>query len=119
MAGAATVLLLDRPRHSRDDLGRFSSNPGNRVLYFPKAKYAPAELKPPNLRFDRDKLIFKPMTDHYKAEQVPLAEGASCTTLRAGTITLEQAKTGGRREDTNSGQSITRTAYTGVYLEDC
>lgn len=67
--GAATVLLLDRPRHSRDDLGRFSSNPDDRVLYFPKVKDAPAEFKPLNLRFCRDDLIFKPIADQYEIEQ--------------------------------------------------
>jgi hypothetical protein len=64
--GAATVLLLDRPRHSRDDSGRFQSSPDDRILYFPKVKDAPAEFKPLHLRFDRDKLIFKPLTLDYE-----------------------------------------------------
>lgn len=67
--GAATILLLDRPRHSRDNTGRFSSNPDDRILYFPKVKDAPTEFQPLNLRFDRDKLLFKPLTDSYPEEQ--------------------------------------------------
>jgi hypothetical protein len=67
--GAATVLLLDRPRHSRDEgSGRFVSNPDDRILYFPKVKDAPAEFKPLNLRFYRDELIFKPITYSYEEE---------------------------------------------------
>lgn len=66
--GAATVLLLDRPRHSRDDSGRFSSNPDDRVLYFPKVKDAPTEFQPLKLRFFRDELLFKPVTDSYPEE---------------------------------------------------
>lgn len=63
--GAATVLLLDRPRHSRDNSGRFQSNTDERILYFPKVKDAPAEFRPLYLQFDRDKLIFKPATTLY------------------------------------------------------
>jgi len=67
--GAATVLLLDRPRHSRDESGRFQSSSDDRILYFPKVKDAPAEFKPMKLRFYRDDLIFKPVTDRYEDEQ--------------------------------------------------
>lgn len=67
--GAATVLLLDRPRHSRDEgSGRFVSNPDDRILYFPKVKDAPAKFKPLNLRFYHDELIFKPITYAYEEE---------------------------------------------------
>ena len=67
--GAATVLLLDRPRHSRDESGRFQSTSDDRTLYFVKVKDAPTEFKPLHLRFDRDELIFKPMTERYESEQ--------------------------------------------------
>ena len=67
--GAATVLLLDRPRFSRDDSGRFQSTSDDRILYFLKVKDAPAEFRPMKLRFSRDELIFKPMTDHYDGEE--------------------------------------------------
>ena len=66
--GAATVLLLDRPRHSQDATGRFQSTSDERILYFPKVKDAPTEFKPLRLRFCRDELIFKPITDHYESE---------------------------------------------------
>ena len=61
--GASTVLLLDRPRYSKDDFGRFQSNSDDRVLYFPKVKDAPAEFKPILLRLNREKLIFFPLTN--------------------------------------------------------
>lgn len=67
--GAATVLLLDRPRHSRDNTGRFSSNLDNRILYFTKVKDAPTEFQPLSLRFDRDTLLFKPLSDGYAEGQ--------------------------------------------------
>ena len=67
--GASTVLLLDRPRHSRDDSGRFQSNSDDRMLYFPKVKDAPAEFQPMRLRFCRDELLFKPLTDQYEDEE--------------------------------------------------
>ncbi|MFC1955549.1 AAA family ATPase [Chloroflexota bacterium] len=67
--GAATVLLLDRPRHSRDESGRFSSNPDDRILYFPKIKDAPTEFRPMKLRLNRDELIFKPIIDRYEDEE--------------------------------------------------
>ncbi|MFC1862161.1 AAA family ATPase [Chloroflexota bacterium] len=66
--GAATVLLLDRPRNSRDESGRFQSTSDDRILYFPKVKDAPAEFKPMKLRFFRKELMFKPMTEQYEAE---------------------------------------------------
>lgn len=65
----ATVLLLDRPRHSRDESGRFQSTSDDRVLYFPKVKDAPAEFHPMKLRFYRNELIFKPITDHYDDDE--------------------------------------------------
>lgn len=67
--GAATVLLLERPRHSQDESGRFRSTSDDRILYFPKVKDAPTEFKPMKLRFYRDELIFKPITDRYEDEQ--------------------------------------------------
>ena len=66
---AATVLLLDRPRHSRDGSGRFQSNLDERILYFTKVKDAPDEFSPLHLQFDRDKLIFKPVTKLYEYEE--------------------------------------------------
>ena len=67
--GAATVLLLERPRYSKDHVGRFQTNSDDRVLYFPKVKDAPAEFKPIRLRFDRKELLYKPITDCYEEEQ--------------------------------------------------
>jgi hypothetical protein len=66
--GAATVLLLDRPRFSRDVSGKFQSTSDDRILYFPKVKDAPAEFQSMKLRFCRDELIFKPITDRYEDE---------------------------------------------------
>ena len=66
---AATVLLLDRPRHSRDGLGRFQSNSDDRILYFVKVKDAPAEFKPLHLRLNRDDLIFRQLSNHYEYEE--------------------------------------------------
>ena len=69
MDGAATVILLERPRYVREESGQFASNSDDRVLYFPKVKDTPAEFKPLNLRFYRDELLFKPITDHYDYEE--------------------------------------------------
>ena len=66
--GAATVLLLDRPRFVHGETSKFSSTSDHRVLYFPKVKDAPAEFKPLNLRFCRDELIFKPITYDYETD---------------------------------------------------
>jgi hypothetical protein len=61
--GASTVLLLDRPRYSKDDFGKFQSTSDDRVLYFPKVKDAPAEFTPIRLRLNREKLMFFPLSD--------------------------------------------------------
>jgi hypothetical protein len=61
--GAATVLLLERPGHVKDESGKFVSSSEDRILYFPKVKDAPAEFKPIHLRFFRDELLFKPVTN--------------------------------------------------------
>jgi hypothetical protein len=63
-----TVLLLDRPRHSQDNMGRFQSTSDEMILYFPKVKDAPTEFRPLKLTFFRDEFIFKPITDHYESE---------------------------------------------------
>ncbi len=65
---AATVMLLERPRYAREESGQFTSNSGDRVLFLPKVKDAPAEFKPLNLRFFRDELLFKPITRQYDYE---------------------------------------------------
>jgi len=41
----------------------------DRVLYFPKVKDAPTEFQSLKLRFFRDNLLFKPLTDNYPEEQ--------------------------------------------------
>lgn len=66
--GAATVLLLDRPRYSKDDFGRFQSTSDDRVLYFPKVKDAPTEFRPMRLHLNRERLMFFPLTDSYEEE---------------------------------------------------
>lgn len=64
----ATVLLLERPGHVKDESGKFVSSSDDRILYFPKVKDAPVEFKPIHLRFFRDELLFKPMTSRDEAE---------------------------------------------------
>jgi hypothetical protein len=59
---AGTVLLLERARQPRKAYGRFGSNADDRVLHFCKVKDSPAEIYPLNLRFNRDTLIYEPMT---------------------------------------------------------
>jgi len=66
--GAATVLLLERPGHVKDESGKFVSSTDDRILYFPKVKDAPAEFKPMHLRFFRDELLFKPITNRDETE---------------------------------------------------
>ena len=64
----ATVLLLERPGHVKDESGKFVSSSDDRILYFPKVKDAPAEFKPIHLRFFRDELLFKPVTNRDETE---------------------------------------------------
>ena len=66
--GAATVLLLERPGHVKDESGKFVSSTDDRVLYFPKVKDAPAEFRPIHLRFSRDTLLFKPIMNRDESE---------------------------------------------------
>jgi len=60
---AATVLLLERARQNRTKDGRFGSNTDDRVLHFCKVKDAPAELVPLKLQFNRDTLLYEPISD--------------------------------------------------------
>lgn len=65
---AGTVLLLERARQARSVDGRFGSNADDRVLHFCKVKDSPTEMYPLNLRFNRDTLIYEPMTAEYYEE---------------------------------------------------
>ena len=66
--GAATVLLLERLGHVKDESGKFVNSSDDSILYFPKVKDAPAEFKPMHLRFFRDELLFKPLANRDEAE---------------------------------------------------
>lgn len=63
-----SALLLTRPSHPQDEKGRFSSNPNDRILHFVKARDAIMELWPLQLRFNREDLLFRQLSDHYKEE---------------------------------------------------
>jgi hypothetical protein len=62
---AGSLLLLERARQPRKDGGRFGSNTDDRTLYFCKVKDAPTEILPMNLQFNRDKLLYQPITEEY------------------------------------------------------
>uniref|UniRef100_A0A6M3XV90 Putative ATPase domain containing protein n=1 Tax=viral metagenome TaxID=1070528 RepID=A0A6M3XV90_9ZZZZ len=62
---AVTVLLLERTSQRRNKTGGYGSNPDDRILHFVKVKDAPAEFDPLNLRFNRDTLLFEPITERY------------------------------------------------------
>lgn len=57
---ANSALLLTRPLHPQNEMGKFSSNSDARILHFVKAKDATVELKPLNLQFCREKLLLIP-----------------------------------------------------------
>ena len=61
---AATVLLLEHARQPRTKDGRFGSSADDRVLHFCKVKDSPAELLPLNLKFNRETLIYEPVTEY-------------------------------------------------------
>jgi hypothetical protein len=66
---AGTLLLLERARQVRNSSGKFGSNSDDRTLYFCKVKDAPAELLPLNLQFNRDTLVYEPITMEYPDEE--------------------------------------------------
>jgi len=67
---ANSALMLTKPRHSRDNKGHFSSNQNDRQLHFIKSRDASRELEHLNLRFDRETLIYLPLTEDFEeAEQ--------------------------------------------------
>jgi hypothetical protein len=66
---AGTLLLLERARQARNSGGKFGSNSDDRTLYFCKVKDAPAELLPLNLQFNRDTLVYEPITLDYPDEE--------------------------------------------------
>jgi hypothetical protein len=62
---ATTVLLLERAPQPKDGFGKFLQSTDDRLLSFVKVKDAPTDLKPVRLRFDRDRMLFLPLTDDY------------------------------------------------------
>ena len=68
---ATTVLLLERARQSQDDLGRFQHSSDDRLLHFVKVKDSPTELRPLTLRFDRERMLFLPLSNGLPGEEIP------------------------------------------------
>ena len=62
---ATTVLLLERAPQPKDDYGKFLPTNDDRILYFSKVKDAPTDLLPNTLRFNRDTMVFQPVTNHH------------------------------------------------------
>ena len=65
---ATTVLLLERTAQPKDNLGKFLPSSDDRTLYFSKVKDAPTDLKPATLRFNRESMLFKPITNSFEEE---------------------------------------------------
>lgn len=65
---AGTVVLFERARQARAKDGRFGSNEDDRILHFCKVKDSPDELRPLNLRLNRDTLIYQPLASEYEDE---------------------------------------------------
>ncbi|MFC1979333.1 AAA family ATPase [Chloroflexota bacterium] len=63
---ASTVLLLERDMQPKDDSGKFLRSGDNKVLYFTKVKDAPTDLTPVTLRFNRETMLFQPLTNFYQ-----------------------------------------------------
>ena len=61
--GADTVLLLTRPRQSKDKKGQFTGYQADKALYQIKVRNAPVNLTPLNLRFRDDIFTFEPLID--------------------------------------------------------
>jgi hypothetical protein len=57
---ANSALLLTRPRHVRNNEGKFTSGSDLRELHFIKKRDADRELEALRLNFSREELIFKP-----------------------------------------------------------
>ena len=68
MEMANSALMFTRPAHTRDARGLFTSSQDDRIPYFIKAKDATKELKPLNLKFNREKLLYLPVKEHHEEE---------------------------------------------------
>ncbi len=63
-----SALMFTKPAHTRDARGLFTSSPDDRILYFIKARDAIKELKPLNLKFNREKLLYLPVKEHHEED---------------------------------------------------
>jgi len=69
MEMANSALMLTRPRHPKDSKGHFVSNENLRHLCIMKARDSTIELKPIELLFDRERLLFLPQSDGFEEAQ--------------------------------------------------
>jgi len=65
---ATTVLLLERAQQPKDNFGKFLPTNDDRTLYFSKVKDGPTDLVPITLHFDRETMLFQPMTNYYNED---------------------------------------------------
>lgn len=65
---AGTVLVFERARQARAKDGRFGSIDDDRILHFSKVKDSPDELRPLNLRFNRETLVYEPLASEYDTD---------------------------------------------------
>jgi hypothetical protein len=67
--GATTVLLLEKAPQGKDGYGKFTTTSSDRMLYFTKVKDAPTDLRPIRLQFNRETMLFEPVTTEYEEEE--------------------------------------------------
>lgn len=80
---ATTVMLLEHAPQPKDGFGKFLPGTDDRLLSFVKVKDAPTDLPPLTLRFNRERMLFLPLTEDYQIrteEQSPLVYGETVIT---------------------------------------
>ena len=70
MEMANSALMLTRPLHPKDSKGHYITNANLRQLCFMKARDSTIELKPIELLFDRETLLFLPQTERPEEAQI-------------------------------------------------
>lgn len=66
---ATTVLLLEKSPQPKDHYGKFLPSTDDKLLHFCKVKDSTTDLRPITLRFQRDTMLYLPITDHYDEEE--------------------------------------------------
>ena len=83
---ATTVTLLERAPQPKDNLGKWLPRPDDRLLHFVKVKDAPTDLKPITLCFNRERMLFLPLTEDYQVEEYyhVIEDGKTGETVQTG-----------------------------------